>query len=88
VRCPKCGANNPFTSKRTGKAKLLGVATVGVGLGDAQKAEVQRLWNELEAGGGPAGKAHEFRWSELPAPERLVCGPDHPANVYGRPACG
>lgn len=31
VRCPSCGAKNSFTSKRTGKAKLLGVATVGVG---------------------------------------------------------
>jgi phage FluMu protein Com len=34
VRCPKCGAVNSFTSKRTGKAKLgaglLGVATFGV----------------------------------------------------------
>jgi hypothetical protein len=31
VRCPKCGAVNSFTSKRTGKAKLFGVVTVGVG---------------------------------------------------------
>jgi hypothetical protein len=31
VRCPACGAVNSFTSKRTGKAKLLGVATIGVG---------------------------------------------------------
>lgn len=32
VRCPTCGARNSFTSKRTGKAKLIGVATVGVGV--------------------------------------------------------
>lgn len=31
VRCPKCGAKNSFALKRTGKAKLVGVATVGVG---------------------------------------------------------
>lgn len=31
VRCPKCGARNSFTTKRSGKAKLVGVATVGVG---------------------------------------------------------
>lgn len=29
VRCPKCGAVNSFTSKRTGKGKLVGVVTVG-----------------------------------------------------------
>jgi DNA-directed RNA polymerase subunit RPC12/RpoP len=29
VRCPKCGARNAFTSKRTGKAKwATGLATV------------------------------------------------------------
>lgn len=33
VRCPKCGARNSFTVKRTGKAKLIaGVATGGVGI--------------------------------------------------------
>lgn len=33
VRCPKCGANLAgAATKRTGKAKLLGVATVGVGM--------------------------------------------------------
>lgn len=31
VRCPVCGAKNSFTAKRTGKAKLIGGATVGVG---------------------------------------------------------
>ena len=35
VACPKCGAVNSFTAKRTGRAKLLsvgvGVATLGVG---------------------------------------------------------
>lgn len=31
VRCPVCGARNSFTVKRTGKAKFIGVATVGVG---------------------------------------------------------
>lgn len=31
VRCPKCGARNSFTVKRTGKAKLVGIATVGAG---------------------------------------------------------
>lgn len=32
VRCPVCEARNQFVSKRTGKAKLVGVATVGVGV--------------------------------------------------------
>jgi hypothetical protein len=32
VRCPNCGARDSFVSKRTGKAKLIGVATVGVGV--------------------------------------------------------
>jgi hypothetical protein len=32
VRCPRCGAVNSFTVKRTGKAKLVGLATVGVGM--------------------------------------------------------
>jgi hypothetical protein len=32
VRCPKCNARNSFTSKRTGKAKVIGVVTVGVGV--------------------------------------------------------
>jgi ribosomal protein S27E len=32
VRCPVCGAVNSFTSKRTAKAKVIGVATVGVGV--------------------------------------------------------
>ena len=32
VVCPSCGARNNFVSKRTGKAKLIGVATVGVGV--------------------------------------------------------
>lgn len=31
VVCPKCGAKNSFHMKRTGKAKIIGVATVGVG---------------------------------------------------------
>jgi hypothetical protein len=31
VRCPVCGARNSFTTKRTGKAKLLGAAPVGIG---------------------------------------------------------
>jgi hypothetical protein len=31
VCCPRCGAKNSFTVKRTGKAKLLGVATIGLG---------------------------------------------------------
>jgi ribosomal protein S27E len=31
VKCPVCGAVGSFTAKRTGKAKLLAVATVGVG---------------------------------------------------------
>jgi hypothetical protein len=31
VTCPKCGAKNQFAIKRTGKAKLVGVATIGVG---------------------------------------------------------
>ena len=31
VRCPRCGAVNSFTAKRTGRAKLFGVATVGIG---------------------------------------------------------
>ncbi len=31
VRCPQCGARNSFTVKRTGKAKLVGAATLGVG---------------------------------------------------------
>jgi ribosomal protein S27E len=31
VRCPVCGAVNSFMQKRTGKAKIIGVATVGVG---------------------------------------------------------
>lgn len=31
VVCPECGAKNQFAIKRTGKAKLIGVATVGVG---------------------------------------------------------
>lgn len=32
VRCPKCGARNSFTVKRTGKAKFVGVVTLGVGV--------------------------------------------------------
>jgi DNA-directed RNA polymerase subunit RPC12/RpoP len=32
VVCPYCGARNNFVSKRTGKAKIVGVATVGVGV--------------------------------------------------------
>ncbi|MGZ4560255.1 MAG: hypothetical protein ACXVXJ_04670 [Mycobacteriaceae bacterium] len=31
VRCPHCGARNQFTAKRTGKAKLVGGLTLGVG---------------------------------------------------------
>jgi uncharacterized OB-fold protein len=31
VTCPKCGAKNQFAIKRTGKGKLIGVATLGVG---------------------------------------------------------
>lgn len=32
VVCPKCGAKNQFTVKRTTKAKWIGVATVGAGV--------------------------------------------------------
>ena len=32
VVCPVCGAKNSFTSKRTGKAKIGGVVTLGVGV--------------------------------------------------------
>lgn len=32
VVCPKCGAKNAFALKRTAKAKVIGVATVGVGV--------------------------------------------------------
>lgn len=31
VRCPKCGARNSFTVKRTGKAKWVAGMTMGVG---------------------------------------------------------
>ena len=31
VRCPKCGAKNSFSVKRTGRAKVLGGLAVGVG---------------------------------------------------------
>ncbi len=31
VRCPKCGARNSFTSKRTAKAKWAAGLTMGVG---------------------------------------------------------
>ncbi len=31
VRCPRCGSKS-FTSKRTGVGKLIGIATVGVGV--------------------------------------------------------
>ncbi len=34
VRCPKCGARNSFTAKRTGKAKLM---TLGVAMLAAPK---------------------------------------------------
>lgn len=37
VRCPVCNAANSFTSKRTGKAKAIGVVTVGVGAVAAPK---------------------------------------------------
>jgi hypothetical protein len=29
VRCPRCGARNSFTTKRTGKGKLASVVTLG-----------------------------------------------------------
>lgn len=32
VRCPKCGARNSFTVKRTGKAKVAGAMMGGVGI--------------------------------------------------------
>lgn len=32
VRCPVCNARDSFTTKRTGKAKVMGVATLGVGM--------------------------------------------------------
>lgn len=40
VRCPKCGGQQ-FTAKRSKKGKLIGAATVGVGLLAAPKTQVK-----------------------------------------------
>lgn len=32
VRCPKCGARNSFTQKRSGKAKMMGATMGGLGV--------------------------------------------------------
>jgi DNA-directed RNA polymerase subunit RPC12/RpoP len=50
VRCPKCGARNQFTPKRTGKAKLMVVATGGVGvLATSKKLKCQGCGTNLKA---------------------------------------
>ncbi|MBI2692614.1 MAG: SHOCT domain-containing protein [Solirubrobacterales bacterium] len=54
VTCPKCGAKNSFTSKRSGKAKVLGVATVGVGaVATVKRLQCQGCGTYLKTGGSP-----------------------------------
>ena len=51
VRCPKCGARNQFTAKRTGKAKLLVVATGGMGaVATSKKLKCMGCGTNLRAG--------------------------------------
>jgi hypothetical protein len=56
VRCPVCGARNSFTSKRTGKAKVIGVVTVGVGvLAMPKRLKCNGCGENLKRGGEPYG---------------------------------
>lgn len=66
VRCPKCGARNSFTVKRTGKAKVMGGLAVGVGaLAAPKRLQCQGCGTYLKQG-APA------RSSARPAkPEKL-----------------
>lgn len=51
VRCPKCGARNSFTAKRTGKAKLGVLATGGVGvLATSKKLKCNGCGTNLKRG--------------------------------------
>lgn len=53
VRCPVCGATD-FSDKRTGKAKLVGVATVGVGaLAMPKRLKCRGCGTNLKRGGKP-----------------------------------
>ena len=73
VRCPNCGARNSFTSKRTGKAKIMtgvaAVATVGIAAAAAPVVIPKRLkcngcGTNLKRGDGsaPAG-ANPLRYA-------------------------
>lgn len=57
VRCPVCGAANSFTSKRTGKAKLAGAVTVGVGaLAAPKRLKCDGCGTNLKRGSVDAGR--------------------------------
>lgn len=52
VRCPKCGASD-FSEKRTGKAKWMAVATIGVGVAAMPKRlKCRGCGQNLKRGGG------------------------------------
>lgn len=66
VRCPVCGARNSFTSKRTGKAKLIGVATVGVGVvAMPKRLKCNGCGTNLKRGGATAPGRPELRIPDL-----------------------
>jgi phage FluMu protein Com len=55
VACPHCGARNSFTVKRTGKAKLMGGLTVGLGaLAAPKRLKCNGCGKNLKRGGSNA----------------------------------
>lgn len=68
VRCPACGAKQSFTSKRTGKAKLFGVATVGVGaVVMPKRLKCNGCGENLKRGGGSFEESTAGRRAALAA---------------------
>lgn len=71
VRCPKCGARNAFTSKRTGKAKLLGGLAVGVGaLAAPKRLQCQGCGTYLKQEGALARAARQQQAARAARPPK------------------
>lgn len=56
VACPKCGAVNSFTSKRTGKAKLLAAPLLITVVAMPKRLRCNGCGANLKRGGGAAAK--------------------------------
>lgn len=96
VKCPVCGAVNSFTAKRTGKAKVAGVATIGIGVvAMPKRLRCNGCGTNLKASGGKPSRmarveANTEKRKQLVKDRREIRNdtsltPEERAATYGNP---